>query len=325
MNSPEHKPAVMKKPPTLLAKVVLLLLYLLFNSNPHAAEIRPVAILISDSVQAYRDTAQVFSTALDMPTRIYDLQGDIRRNPRLKKQLFDDNPRLILALGAKAAFVAKLWTRDHQEIPVVFAMVLNWPKYKLLDGQKNIIGIASETAPGNQFTSLALFAPKVRRVGVIYSPTQSRHIIEEATQAAQALGLELITMPIRDKREVRIAYRQLVSQVDAFWMLNDPVTFTVKNMAWMNKRCIQDRKICIGQSENAAKLGFMLSVNPDQKNIGLQAASVARNVILHGISPNHFRIMPPLGTEILVNMKTARKIGLYVKPSVLAIATRVIE
>ncbi len=297
--------------------------WLLFSSVAVGGE-QPIAILLSDSVRAYEDTADLFESSVETPIVRFNLQGDIRKDPDLKMRLFDAKPRLILALGAKAAFVAKFWTREQQDIPVVFAMVLNWSKYNLLSGQTNVTGIASETAPGNQFTSLALFAPNIKRIGVIYSKKQSKQIIDDAKEVAKDLGYELLTQEISEPNELQGAFRQLSRRVDAFWILNDPVTYTVENMAWMNRYCIQYQIICIGQSENAARLGLMLSVSPDPKNIGLQAAGLARS-ILNGKNPETFGAMPPIANEILVNIKTARKIGLTISQSALDIATEVIE
>ncbi|MBF0266553.1 MAG: hypothetical protein HQL46_14910, partial [Gammaproteobacteria bacterium] len=265
---------------TIIKLVLGLLLMLNYSVHLQAANTTDIAILLSDSLDIYKQTADDFSVSMNRPISVFNLHGNIRKDPNLKQKLFANKPKLILALGAKAAFVAKLWTQDKQHIPVVFANVLNWSKYKLLSGQKNITGIASETAPGNQFNSIALFAPDIQRVAVIYNEQQSKHIIEDAKQAAGILGLELISKTINNAGELRAAYNELVNQVDAFWVLNDPVTFTIENMAWMNKRCIQYRLACVGQSENAAKLGFLLSVNPDQKNIGSQAASLAKSILL---------------------------------------------
>jgi len=309
----------------LLKPINVIFVLILLTGNLLAASERPIAIFLSDSIQAYKNTAEDFSSSIDMPVKIFNLQGDIRKDPGLKKRLFDSKPRLILSLGAKAAFVAKFWTKDRQEIPVIFANVLNWSKYKLLSGQNNITGISAETAPGNQFTSIALFAPDLKRVGVIYNKNQSQHIIEQAQFAANVLGLELVTRTIKKAQEFRSAYNQLANQVDAFWMLNDPVSFTIENIAWVNKRCIQYRLVCLGQSENAAKLGFLLSVNPDQKNIGSQAASLAKSILQQGKSPGQFGAMPPLTTEILVNLKTAKQIGLHISADALFFATQVID
>ncbi|GAB4346503.1 MAG: hypothetical protein Kow0089_23890 [Desulfobulbaceae bacterium] len=203
-------------------------------------------------------------------------------------------------------------------------MVINWQKYGLLEGQNNIAGISSEVNPGNQFLNLSIFAPDVRRVGVIYSPVHSGEIVEQARGAVQMLGLELVERPIKYSRSFRRTYRELAGEVDGLWILNDPVTFTVENMSWLENRCITDRLVCIGQSRSLTEMGLLLSVRPDISNIGVQAASMAKNILLRGQSPASIGVMEPLGTQISVNRRTAERIGIRLSDQALSMATEVI-
>ncbi len=310
---------------SLIKILIALTLILLCSTAVSAQQSRQqVAILLSDSEQAYLKPVSAFSNEIGMEVQVYNLQGDLRRDPRLMDKLLASRPSLIFALGAKAAYAAKLWTHQHQEIPVIFAMVLNWQKYDFLKGQDNMSGIASEVAPGIQFLNLSMFVPTARRIGIIYSPEHSREIVVLAREAAALLKLELREHPISSPAEFKAAYRQLASQVDGFWLLNDPFTYTVENMDWMQARCIQDRLVCIGQGSNLAEIGMMLSVLPDIDNIGTQAASMARN-ILRGQLPKDVGVMESLGTRILLNQRTAARIGISLSAQALGMATEVME
>lgn len=302
--------------------VVLLLSFMAVNVTSSEGWI---AVLLSDSENAYETPLRSFTDSVTRKVRVFNLHGDIRHDPGLKSRLFADRPSLILALGAKAAFVAKLWTQDRQDIPVLFAMVINWQKYKLLEGQHNIAGINSEVNPGNQFLNLSLFAPQIRRIGVIYSPQNSREIVEQARKAVTLLGMELIERHIKEGEDFQRIYRQLAPSVDGLWILNDPVTYTVDNMSWLETRCITDRLVCIGQSRNLTEIGLMLSVRPDLSNIGVQAASMTKNILERGQSPASIRVMEPLGTNIYVNRRTAERIGIDLSSRALNLATEVID
>ena len=284
-----------------------------------------IAVLLSDSEQAYDAPVRSFTDSVDKEVRIFNLHGDIRNDPGLKDRIFADNPALIFALGAKAAFVAKLWTEDRQDIPVLFAMVINWQKYKLLEGQNNMVGISSEVNPGNQFLNLSIFAPQVKRIGVIYSPEHSKEIVSQARKAVQMLGMELVERKIERGEDFRRSYRQLSSSIDGLWILNDPVTFTVDNMSWLEKRCVADQLVCIGQSRNLTEIGLLLSVRPDMGNIGAQAASMVKNIVDRGQSPDSIGVMAPLGTNIFVNSRTADRIGIKLSDQALSMATEVIN
>lgn len=302
---------------------ILLLLSLLLPSAAWAEGW--VAILLSDTEPIYHRPVQSFRAAIPMETREFNLRDNIRRAPQLKREILDDPPTLIFALGAKAAFAAKLWTKERQDIPVLFAMVLNYQKYHLLDGQSNITGISSEVNPGNQFLNLTLFAPQIRRIGVIYSKEYSRELVAKATMATKMLGLELIETPITAKESFRRIYKELSGNVDGIWVLNDPVTYTLDNMDWLQQRCIQDQLVCIGQSVNLTQIGILLSVRPDAAGIGVQAASMSKNILERKQLPSTIGVMEPLGTNISLNLRTARRIGILLNPQALNLATTIIE
>lgn len=284
-----------------------------------------VAVLLSDSEQIYLRPVSAFSNEIGMDVKVYNLQGDIRRDPRLMEQLLASRPGLIFALGAKAAYAAKMWTQQHHEIPVIFAMVLNWQKYNLLKDQDNMAGIASEVAPGIQFLNLSMLVPTARRIGIIYNPEHSKEIVTKAREAAAMLSLELRERQISSPAEFKGAFRQLSGQADGFWLLNDPSTYTVENMDWVKDRCIKDRLVCVGQGSNLAEIGMMLSVLPDIDNIGTQVASMAKNIMLRGQLPKDIGVMEPLGTRILLNQRTAERIGIPLSAQALGMATEVVE
>jgi putative ABC transport system substrate-binding protein len=283
-----------------------------------------IAILLSDSEEAFQQQATAFSGEVDLKTEVFNLQGDEARDPDLKDRLLATKPALIYALGAKAAYAAKLWTQDHQEIPVLFAMVLNWQRYNLLEGNSNMTGIAAEMAPGTQFANMTLFSPTVKRIGLLYSP-HSTTLLAQARKEAALLGLELVAEPIEQSADFQRGFKKLSGQVDAFWVLNDPILYTLENLDWLENRCLKEKLLCVGQSRNLAKMGLTLTVNPEMNQIAIQAAAMTKNILQHNQRPSDIRVMEPLSTQLLVNRKTAEHIGLILSPQALSMATSVID
>jgi len=309
----------------ILNKFFIFLICCVFAAPAESSAQQSIAILLSDSEDAYSIPAASFEEAAMLPVTTFNLEGNIRKKPNLKDELFQAKPALIFALGAKAAYLAKVWTKDKPDVPVIFGMVLNWKRYKLLEDQDNIAGIAAEMAPGTQFVNLTTFVPNVRKIGVIYSEEYSGEIFEDAKQAAQLLGLELVPVDIERSDDFQRAFRKISNEIDGFWVVNDPVTYSLQNMAWLAKRCIKERLVCLGQSRNITEQGIALAVNPDIYNIGTQAASMARNILLGNQSPKNIGVMAPLGTNIHVNLKTADRIGLEISHAALDMATMVFD
>jgi putative ABC transport system substrate-binding protein len=303
----------------------LLALCLLAEATAYTA--KPVVVLLSSDDEAYTRPVATFTDELQMPVEVFNLQGEVTDATHRMNEVLSRDPVLIFALGAKAAYVAKLETlkRKRQDVPVVFAMVLNWERYKLLKGSKNVAGIATDIDPGTQFANLSMFAPEVKKIGVIYSAKHSSGIITNARRAAQMLGFELIAQPIARRKEFRSAFTEISADIQAYWILADPVVFSTRNMNWLKKRCLKQHILTVGQSENVVKLGMLLGINTDPGNIGIQAASLARNILMYNQSPGSIGVMPPLGTALVLNIQTAKKLGLKINEPALGMTNKIIE
>ncbi len=283
-----------------------------------------VAALLSDDIVAYHQVVEYFKTALAMPVAVYNLDGDVERAPAVMAEVAAIKPACILALGAKAALVSKTWTEKKRRPPVLFALVLNWRRYDLLEAA-NVAGIAAEVAPGTQLANVLMFVPTIKRVGVIYNKDQSETTIEQARNAAEILGIELVEATIERPEEFERSYRKMAADLDAFWMMADPVVYTLRNVVWLKDRCIRDQIVCIGQSVNIARAGLFLAVEPDLASIGTQAANLVKSILINGTPPQEIGVMPPLGTRVVVNLATARAIGLDLEKTALDLATVVID
>ncbi len=303
------------------------LLVMGFVTMATADSIKPVVVLLSSEDKAYTRPVAAFKDESKRPVEIVNLHGEVTHAENRMNEVLSRDPALIFALGAKAAYVAKLETlkRRRQDVPVVFAMVLNWERYDLLRGSDNIAGIAADIDPGTQFANLGMFAPQVKKIGVIYSKTHSSKLIAKARQVAHELGYELIARPIKRQKEFRRTFDKMSDDIQAYWILADPVVFSTRNMDRLKKRCLKKNIITIGQSENVVKLGMLLGINTDARNIGLQAASMANDILQYNQSPKDIGVMPPLGTTLVLNIKTAEKIGLKINKLALDMTSKIVK
>ncbi|MES9862516.1 MAG: ABC transporter substrate binding protein [Candidatus Thiodiazotropha sp. LLP2] len=303
----------------------LLFLIMIVIALPVWSDQAPVVVLLSDSDAVYERPLVQFRSKLKHQVEVFNLKGDIHQAPEVMAEVMASKPIMIVAFGAKAAYFAKLATQSRQDVPVLFAMVLNWQRYRLLEGQSNLAGIDAEVAPGTQLLSLNLLFPEVARIGVIYSNAHSLASVEEAIRTADLVGVEVSAKPIERAKELKQAYRRLAGKVDAVWLPTDPVLYTLENIHWLKRQCVKDRLICIGQSDNIVRLGLLLAVNPDIPSVGVQAAGLAEDILLHGVKPSQIGVQDPLGTRMTLNAKTASKIGLKLTENVLQLADEVVE
>ena len=284
-----------------------------------------IAILLSDQEKAYAAPIATFTNEINSPVEVYNLQGNIKNAQKTMADIFADDTSLIFALGAKAAYVAKVWTMDRQEIPVIFAMVINWQRYDLLKGQNNMAGIASDVSPGTQLANMTMFSPNVQKIGVIYSKDHSGEIVAKAEKATGLLDLELIAKPISRPEDFQRTYKEFGNDINGFWVLADPVIYTLENISWLEKKCLKDNLSCIGQSENVAKFGMLLAVDPDMHSIGSQAAAISKSVLQNTKQVKRIGVVSPLGTKLFLNLKTAKKVGLNISPAAMELTTEIID
>jgi len=286
---------------------------------------RPIIALLSDDSTVYQQALNSFKVKSNKKIQVYNLNGDIKKAPEILTTIMQQKPALIFALGAKAAWFSKSATRNKTDTAVIFAMVLNHQRYSLHDGQTNIAGISADIAPGTQLFNLSLFSPNIKRVGLIYSQEHTADILIKAQQAANLLGIKLVAQPIKRAKEFPRAWRMMSEKIDAFWVLNDPVLYTLNNIYWLKDRCLKERIICTGQSDNITRLGVLLSINPDISTVGAQASSMAHDILYRNRKPADIGITDPIGTHLTLNESTANKIGLSISEAARSIVTNVIK
>ncbi|MFC1512987.1 ABC transporter substrate-binding protein [Thermodesulfobacteriota bacterium] len=304
---------------------ILLLFMLAFSATVAAANPGPVVVLLSDDEAAYSLPVETFRVAVKAPIRVFNLGGDVDRASAVMSEILDLDPSLLFTLGAKASYVAKVWTSERPDLPVLFAMVLNWQRYQLTQGQANVFGIDSSVEPGVLFAHMLMLSPTIKRIGVIYNADLSSEMVVAARDAAEVFGVELVEQTVSRSSDLKRAYLEIGDRIDGLLILADPVVYTLENVAWLQKRCMRDQLICVGQSENVAKTGILMAIDPDVPNLGAQAASMARSVLSGHQSPGNIGVMPPLGTRLYLNLRTAHRIGLHPSRAAINLASEVFD
>ncbi len=282
-----------------------------------------VVILLSSNVPAYQEPARDFELEYDGPVRVFTLHGTTREVPIVLAEVLAAKPRLILALGARAAYAAKMWTEKEQQIPVLFAQAMNWRHFGLLGKQANIAGIDMVSPAGSELAYLTMFAPDVRRIGMVYSKG-SEAMARKIQEAAGLFGLEVVMVAAQDSRDLKFAYKALVDEIDGFIVLRDPKVYDLDNMEWLGERCRIDKIVCLGRSAELAQKGTLLTVSPGSRDIALQAVSLTQAILSGQTTPQEIGVAAPLGTRVVLSLEAATALNLTISQEVQDAATEVI-
>ena len=121
-----------------------------------------VALLRSDDISAYRQTAEAVVSAMDVPVAVYDLEGDRETAYRVVARLKRRPPKVVIALGKKAAYAAH---RKLDGIPILVAQVDSLERYGL--NGPLLSGVSQDVSMDEVLSYLRLFAPDVERIGML--------------------------------------------------------------------------------------------------------------------------------------------------------------
>src|SRR5574337_162059 len=149
---------------------------MIYSSAP--TEAAKIIALKSADVDVYNEALEVFKSAAQGSTIIeYDMEGDFQKVKKVLTRLKSDpRPDLILAIGIWALQIV---VEEIQDIPVVVAMVLN-PTTVIGPEARNITGASMNVPIEQQLALLKKVSPQVRRIGVIYDPSQTGFLVRQA-------------------------------------------------------------------------------------------------------------------------------------------------
>jgi len=253
--------------------------------------------------------------------------GNLERLPDLAAELISNNVDVIVTLGA-AVWAAK---RQTTTVPIVVAF----------SGDLLNVGVVSDLArPGGNITGLSLMSPdlaakrlellkeafpRIARVAILYDPDEVATVPEkrETETAARKLGVTVQPLESRHSDDLgRVFAAATRERADAF------IVFA-HAFAYRNRDRIID---LVKQYGLPAMYGWrvfvesggLMSYGPNvQAVVGRAAIYVDR--ILKGAKPGDLPVEQPTEFKLVINLKTAKELGLAIPPSVLARADDLIQ
>jgi putative ABC transport system substrate-binding protein len=253
-------------------------------------------------------------------------EGQLQRLPRLATELVELNPALIFALGGDVFAATKNETRT---VPVVFSVSTDPVAAELVsnlarpgENATGVTFVASELAAKRlQFLKEAM--PSLSRVGVLWNPDHPDGEIAETRAAGRTLGISVQSLEVRSPADFDRAFR------DATNARAEAVIVVSSRLMTLNRQRIIDfagkHRLPLASGWGPwANGGGLLSYGPDLDLVVARAALYV-DKILKGAKPGDLPVEQPTRFELIVNLKTARALGLTIPQSLLLRADQVIE
>ncbi len=278
-----------------VASVVLLMLVLAYGA---ATPISRILVLNSDSsVAKYAEVEMAFKASIGGPT----MNVDVSRvsEAQVRRTIASSNPEVVYCIGTSAYQMAAKATRTK---PIIFSSAINWQRFPK---RRRTHAIANELPAEMQLTLFRHFFPRTKRVGVIYDRNMNRQWFGEAQKAGKEVGIEVVGYSIRRASQVDDGFRKLASEVDAFWLIPDPVVLESQTSVQRYFDLAHAaRKAVFTYSPAFTALNPALILAPDMPTIGRQAAGLAQD--LDSAEDSY----SPAGSEVILNLRRVQEYGL---------------
>ena len=237
-------------------------------------------------------------------------------------------PDAILATNTPTARALK---RATETIPIVFAglsdPIGDGIVASLSQPGGNITGFTSFNAPiaGKWLELLKEIFPSTQRAGVIYNPKTAPYAIFLPVMEAVApqMGLTLARAPVDDQAAIEAAMSKLAGEPNA-GLIVMPDIFAGLHSELIFALATRGRLPSVGPLRSYATAGGLLSYGSNFTDLFRQAAPYIDRV-LRGEKPRDLPVQEPTKYELVINLKTAKAIGLTVPPPLLVRADEVIE
>ena len=250
----------------------------------------------------------------------------VERLPALADELVRLKADVLVTTSTPAAIAAKNSTRT---IPIIFLGVSDPVTAGLIDSLArpggNLTGFTSIAAvlAGKRLELLKETIPKLSRMAVLWNPQDpgSRLNWKESQLPARELGLQLHSVEVSRIGEYEGAFKEAV-KVRSGALAVSPLTFA--NPTRLAELAIKHRLPAISTQPSFVANGGLMSYGPDQADT-FRRAAVFVDKILKGTKSADLPVEQPTKFELVINLKTAKALGLTIPPVMMMRAEKVIK
>jgi ABC-type uncharacterized transport system substrate-binding protein len=300
--------------------------------SPSPRRVGVLFALLSDSkeAQAFRQGPRDagYTDGRDVTIEWRWADGDYARLPKLAAELVKRNVDVIVADITAATQEAK---RATSTIPIVMAVVADpvgsglVPNLAHPDGNVTGLSIMLVELSLKRLQLLKETIPTLTRVGVVWNPATPWHsrAVENLKGAAVTLGVELSFASVRAPEEIAPAVGALSrAHAQAIFVVDGPPIFTHRTT--FLRLASQARLPVISGERQYPNEGGLISFGPNYEDQLLRSALYV-DKILRGAKPADLPVEQPTKFTLVINLKTAKALGLTIPPSLLGRPDEVIQ
>jgi putative ABC transport system substrate-binding protein len=227
--------------------------------------------------------------------------------------------------------VTRILQQETRTIPIVFVFVGDPVGsgfvVSLARPGRNITGFANfENSIGGKWVELfKQIAPRAERVGFVFNPDAAPNVgfFHAAESAAPSLEIKLAALAVRDATDIEQDIIAFASQPNG-GLIVAPHAVTLGNRKLIIELAVRHRLPAVYSDRYFAESGGLVSFGNNTADLFRRAASYI-DLIFKGAKPADLPVQLPIKFELVVNLKTAKALGIEIPPTLLAFADEVIE
>jgi putative tryptophan/tyrosine transport system substrate-binding protein len=254
--------------------------------------------------------------------------SDVERMQRLAKELVDTRPELIVA---HATPVTAAVAREAKSLPIVFVVVSDPVGSgfvaSLARPGGNMTGFVNiEASMGGKWIEfLTEISPSLARIAFIYNPDTAPHsyFLDPFAVAARSFGVQPMPAPVRRLEDIEILIKDL-DEKSGLAVMPDTFTSTLRVYNQIIALAARQRVPAIYPYRYMAAAGGLMSYGTDNADLFRRTAGYVDRV-LRGAKPADLPVQLPTKFDFVVNLQTARQLGIDVPLKLRTFADEVIE
>src|SRR5450631_651030 len=256
--------------------------------------------------------------------------GDVDRIRTSAKEIVELHPDVIL--GRSTTVIAAL-LKESRTVPIVFVVVSDPVGEGFVATMAkpggNVTGFTNvESSLGGKWLALLKeIVPGISHISVMLNPKTApgggSYYLRMVESAAAAIGIKLIVSPIQDAAEIEQVINDVSRDANGGLVVMPDVT-TVAHRKLIASLAAEHRVPAVYGFRSFVKDGGLVSYGVDLIDLYRRGATYVDR-ILRGAKPSDLPVQAPTGFELIINLQTAKALGLTVPPSMLATADEVIE
>ncbi|OGR83943.1 MAG: hypothetical protein A2901_06595, partial [Elusimicrobia bacterium RIFCSPLOWO2_01_FULL_54_10] len=270
-------------------------------------------LILSGDLPSYQKASHGFKENFGKPFKEYVLPKS-ETSRELMERVQAQDPSVIVTVGSKAAAEV---LKHFPKTPVIYCMVVN-PERQGLLSRKKVYGIGFTVKESVLFSKYKTALPGLKRLGVIVDKASDEKWLDEISEQARSMGLEIIAEKAASSSDIPNIMRSLSGKIDAFWMTTDSVVTSKFAFHTISNFCLDSKIPLLVPVGSLVGAGGLLSVTSSEFEIGAEAAALSAKLLAGQVPAAP--LTQPSQIDITVSLKIANAMGIQIPESILRAA-----